>query len=244
MSRALGYCRALLAGLLLGSPALAQTIFDDNELRAGIVELAEQIVAEQQRVGSMSVQMDRLETELAALRTLILELEKTNGRIGGDNDEREQKLKEVAARLDAELGSSQRYGEDLLYRLNAVLAGLDAQQFRKAIDGYQTGAPPAETLKILEGIIAIGDLSSYASSATYWSGRLEYESGELLKAQEMLLGYLERYPADQHVPNAMLLLANIAAANEDPSQSKWEDLILELYPASPAAKVVSAQRSL
>ena len=243
MFRPLKHLLTLLACIVMMPSSFAQDIFDDNELRTGIIEIAEQIIAEERQVAAVSDQIARLDTELEALRTLILELQKNNGKLDGDNQKRDKRLKEIAVRLDNEISSAQSTGEDLLKRLEMVMSGFDAQEFRRAIDRYKSGASPEETQMTLKEIQALGELSNFSAPALYWSGLINYDSGETLEAREKLTEYLERYPAAQHVPNAMLLLANIAAESNDPSQGKWEDLILKLYPASTAAKVIRDQRS-
>lgn len=240
-----GASRLLAAGCLAASwtaCAAAQDFFDDNELRADLIALAETAVELEERTEQLSGQLARLRSETAQLRRLAGDIEGQLSSGGEKSAARERRITEVMAAAEETISEHEARAERDSRLLLSILEGIDGREYSAALRGYSSDGDVKGSLRRLRGIVAYGDLSPYAGSARYWIGRINHQQGAPDVARKELGRFVAEHPSDHRVPDAMLMLAEIAALEDVFEAATIEDEILALHPDSAAADRVRALR--
>ena len=222
--------------------ALGQNIFDDNELRSDLIMLADTVVKAEERARLLGEQIQRLEAETSQLRRLIKELGMTLETSQKSMGEREVRIEAMQASAANTLEKSEGEARRGTALLRSILEGIDGREYSEALRSYNQLGDVAGSLKRLRGIVAYGSLSPYAGSARYWIGKINHQQGANGTAKKELRSFIENHPGDHRVPDAMLMLADIAKVENDPDAARMENEILRLHPTSDAADKVRAMQ--
>ena len=233
-------CVALLVAAPL--PAAHAHIFDDIELRANLIIIAEEAVDAEERTNLIDNQIVRLRTETEQLSNLIDELRAALSASKAKATKREAKIADLVARADTTLEEQDARSKRASGLLRNILEGLDGKEYSAALYAYGQAGDVTGALKTLKGIVKYGNPSPYAGSARYWIGKINYQQGEHDDARAALEKFIEDHPADHRVPDAMLMLASIAQLQGDPESPRMEDDILRLHPTSAAADQIRGLR--
>ena len=226
----------------VATTAHAQNIFDDNELRAQIINLSDQITTTKQEITHLATQLDKLTIEIRLLRELIDELRTTLITAAATVSQHTQEIARMDDKINNDFSASEQQAAAKTNRLRTILTGADAQTYETTLLNYiQTGDANA-ALKALTKIAQLRDLSAYAGPARYWIGTINHQQGNYETAKEALLKFLTDHPGDHREPDALYILAEIASILGEPDAAKWEDQIMLLYPASTAADRVRSLR--
>ena len=233
-------CAALLVTAPL--PIAHAHIFDDIELRANLIIIAEEAVEVEERTKLIENQIVRLRTETVQLSNLIDELRAALSASQAKATKREAQISDLVARADATLEEQDARSARASGLLRNILDGLDGKEYGAALYAYGQAGDVNGALDTLEGIVKFGNPSPYAGAARYWIGKINYQQGEHDDARPALEKFIEDHPADHRVPDAMLMLALIAELQGDPESPRMEDDILRLHPTSAAANQIRGLR--
>lgn len=228
--------RTLALAVLLLAPAAAwaQRFFDDNQLRTGIIAIDADIQRAAGRINVIRDQIGKLEIETAEMERLLGELRAENASFKAAASARQKRIDAGAAQLDSELrdaGADQGRQRD---ELQSVITSADAKAFRAALALHYHGAPEADSIAALAPLAADGE-SRYQDEARFWTGLLQHGAGDYAAARETLAAFVRNWPGDAREPEALYLLADIAAKVDGDGASSWRSMLLRLHPDSFAA---------
>ncbi|MBF2735453.1 MAG: hypothetical protein ISN26_05175 [Betaproteobacteria bacterium AqS2] len=229
--------RALPLALLLAAAApaaWAQRFFDDNELRAGIIAIDADIQRSADRINVIREQIGKLEIETVEMERLLSELRAENAGFKAAAAARQKLIDAGGDQLDDELREVVAAQGGQLNELQGVLASADAKAFRAALALHYHGAPADEALAALAPLAADAE-SPYQDEARFWTGLLQHGAGDYGLARDTLAGFVRDWPGDAREPEALYLLADIAAKVDGDRSSSWRSMLLRLHPDSFAA---------
>jgi tol-pal system protein YbgF len=236
----------LLAALGCAAPAQAG-LFDDDEARAQIAALRQQIDAIKAKTDTLSGNQLDFANQLEALRADVAQL---RGQI------------EV---LNHGIETAQKRQQDFYVDLDNRLRALETAA-RKATEEAQQGAQPAPAVadndtaeyeKALEALkasrfkeaaaafdqfIAKFPKSALAPSAHYWGAYAHGQLKAVLKAASMLGTFATNWPEDERAPEALeSQSAYLSAAKDVKGARAALEYLARMYPKSEQGKRAKAQ---
>lgn len=215
---------AILA-LLAAAPAWSQRIFDDNQLRQGILDYDKELRAVTKEINNLRDQVGRLQIEAEELQSLI---EGLRGDITAAQQlvaGRQQNIDAGAAQLQDAMAQAGKQRDRRRQALQNVLNSRDAVAYRDAL-----GQPPTEAMASMKRIA--GSSSSYKGAAQFWLGKLQHSAGDLVAARASLRAFVDEHAGDARAPEALYLLADIAVKVDKDSDSSWRSMLLRVHPDS------------
>lgn len=215
---------AVLA-LLAAAPAWAQRIFDDNQLRQGILDYDKELRVVTKEINNLRDQVGRLQIEAEELQSLI---EGLRGDIAAAQQlvtGRQQNIDAGAAQLQDAMAQASKQRDRRRQELQHVLDSQEAVAYRDAL-----GQPPTEAMAALKRIASSS--SSYSGAAQFWLGKLQHGTGDLVAARASLRAFVDEHAGDARAPEALYLLADIAVKVDNDSDSSWRSMLLRVHPDS------------
>ena len=238
---------AILAALLLSLAwsGSAFALFGDDEARAQIQQLKQQVQADEQRLAKLeagaagqgailelSGQIQSLRSDFANLRG---EMEVIQHQL--DTDEKRQK--DLYLDIDTRLRKLEQPGEQGAAAQKpatpAVPTPAETQAYEAALNEFRLGKYP-HAIQAFSAFITANPASSLAPSAQYWIGNAYFAQrnykGAIAAQQKLLAGW----PDSPKVPDAMLNIASSQEAlGERVAARKTLESLLAKYPGTPAA---------
>ncbi len=259
MSVAAAVAAVLLA---LAVPAQAQ-LFPDNEARRAIVDLRNQVNADNERLRAQLAESTRANAALSEQLQQHLQQQQQLRRSLIDLGAEIEQLRAELARLR---GSDEQLARDLaeLQRRQTDAAQATEERLRRfepqrvSVDGREFLADPAEqrdyerAMATLRGgdfaaaTSALGAFlqrhpgSGYADSARFWLGNAQYGRRDHAAAITTLREFIAAAPQHPRVPEAMLAIANAQIETRDTRGARAT--LTELQRAHPRSEAAGAAR--
>ena len=242
--RAAGSATLLAAIVLtLAAAPVRAGLFDDDEARAGLARLRDDVAQQGRKMETgfdlatrsqieLSNQIEALKAELAKLRGQIevhsYETEAAKKRqtdFYADLDARLRKL-ETAAQVQAEAKTA----------VPAVDPAAETRDYEAALTLFKT-AKYKDALAAFQDFIKSYGASALAASAHYWAATCHYQLREYARAAEMFAMVSAGWPNDIKAPDALLGQANSQQLNGDAKAArKTFESLIEKFPNSSAAQ--------
>lgn len=218
-------CGLAILALLAAAPAWSQRIFDDNQLRQGILDYDKELRAVTKEINNLRDQIGRLQIEAEELQSLI---EGLRGDIAAAQQlvaGRQQNIDAGAAQLQDAMAQASKQRDRRRQALQNVLDSQEAVAYRDAL-----GQPPTEAMAAMKRIA--DSSSSYQGAARFWLGKLQHSAGDHVAARASLRAFVDEHAGDVRAPEALYLLADIAVKVDKDSDSSWRSMLLRVHPDS------------
>ncbi len=238
---------ALIAALLvaLAWSGSAFALFGDDEARAQIQQLRQQVQADEQRLAKLEAaaagqgavldlasQIQSLRNEMADLRG---KLEVMQHQIETDEKRQKDLYLDIDTRLRKLEQPAEQTGAAQPPAAEAVPTPEETQAYEAALAQLRSGKY-AQGVRALEAFVAAHPASALAPSAQYWVGNGYFAQGNYkgaIAAQQKLLA---GWPASPKAPDAMLNIASSQQAlGERIAARKTLEALIAKYPKSEAA---------
>lgn len=247
-----------VALLALAAPAQAQ-LFPDNEARRAIVDLRNQVNADNERLRAQLAELTRANAALAEQLQQQQQLRRSLIDLGAEIEQLRAELARLRGgdeQLARSLAELQRRQTDLAQATEERLRRFEPQ--RVSVDGREFLAEPAEqrdyeramaTLRGGDFAAAAGALgaflqrhpgSGYADSARFWLGNAQYGQRDHAAAIATLREFIAAAPQHPRVPEAMLAIANAQIETRDTRGARAT--LTELQRAHPRSEAAGAAR--
>ena len=223
-------------GVVYATAAVGQvSLFKDEEARQRIDELDAQLELLIGNMRQMATEAARLNTEKQELLELVRELSGLVDEANRTSANHNTRLSDLAAKVDAETQSLDKQINAQFNQLAANISSDDTELYNQAISTYYEQKLDTAA-SLLHKLLRQSPTSAYGDAARYWLGRMQFEQGNTLAAQETLTELVTLHPDSERAPDALLLLEVIATQRDAPiAAAHWRLILLERYPASAAA---------
>lgn len=186
------------APMLLAVSMPAHALFGDDEARKAILDLREKVQAVQNAQLMLQGQIDQLREQNAALTGRIEELsnqlaleQRASRDLFGDLDKRLAVLEPSDVELDG----------------SVVRVSAEEKRLYTTAIAYFSQGKYAECEAMLSHLTAVWPQTPYRAAALFWLGNTVYAAGDLKQALEVSGRFLEEFPKDARVPDALLTKA-------------------------------------
>ena len=154
---------------------------------------------------------------------------------GNDTIQQNQRLDELLASLNTQLKDLDTQVGDEIKELANSLNSSDANLYQRGLDSYEL-ADLTNAARLLRLLLQRYPSSGYAHASHYWLGVIAWEQGSAEVAHASLIELLAEFPDSSRIPDALLLLEEIATSRDNPVDAKhWSRMLLTRYPSSAAA---------
>ncbi len=230
----LGRAGALMAVLACALPAYAGLFSDDQAreritvLRTQLDETAQRLDASMQNQVEFANQVEAIRADIAKLRgqidVLTYDLDATQKRQKDFYVDLDNRLRKIETPLQADAAAAKTAESEAVRDYESALAALKASNYKDAAAGF-------------DAFIKKAPDSPQQASAHFFAGYCYGYLKQPAKAAEMYRLLAERWPDDEHVPDALLARAEqLDAAGNHKEAVKTLTLLADKYPATDAAR--------
>lgn len=229
------YALPFVAALaLLAAPARAG-LFDDEQARARIEQIANEHTARLDKLEAAT----RGQLELAAqIETLRAEIARLRGQIevlGFEVEQSQKRQKDFYVDLDNRLRKLENPPAPARPEPAKIDPVAEARDYEAALNLFK-GGKYKEAVAAFEAFVKAYPGGSFVPSAFYWSGQSLYQLRDCHKATEVFHSVSATWPEDPKASDAMLGMAICQIeANDHKNARLTLDALIAKYPASPAA---------
>lgn len=219
----------LVAPVLLAASLPAHALFGDDEARKAILDLREKVEAAQNAQVMLQGQIEQLREQNARLTGRLEEL--TN-----QLSLEQRSNRDLYADLDRRLAQLEPSDVEVDGRTIRVTA--EEKRLYTSALAYFSQGKYEESEALLRNLTSIYPQSEYMPAALYWLGNSLYAAGDLKQALIVENKFLQTFPDNTRVPDALLTKAAAEVGlGQRTNASKTLQTIIKQHKDSPAADV-------
>lgn len=219
----------LVAPVLLAASLPAHALFGDDEARKAILDLREKVEAAQNAQVMLQGQIEQLREQNARLTGRLEEL--TN-----QLSLEQRSSRDLYADLDRRLAQLEPSDVEVDGRTIRVTA--EEKRLYTSALAYFSQGKYEESEALLRNLTSIYPQSEYMPAALYWLGNSLYAAGDLKQALIVENKFLQAFPDNVRVPDALLTKAAAEVGlGQRTNASKTLQTIIKQHKDSPAADV-------
>ncbi len=221
---------------LCALPASGQvSLFKDEEAREKLAEIEGKVELVQGNLRRLAAEAAELNNEKQELLRLIRQL---SGLVEEANliaNRHDARIDEIGGYIETEGEALGRRIDEGFDRVAGAMVSNDAKLYDRGVRSHHDLDYDAAERDLRELLLRY-PASRFAHAATYRLGLLLHERGSLAESQETLTGLLASHPDSPRVPDALLLLAQMASERGDEAVADGlRRRLLDNHPASSAA---------